>query len=42
MEIIKGDNKAGNVICKVRTLYAFKPTNPEELNFEKDTVARNR
>ena len=38
VEIIKGDNKAGNVICKVRTLYAFKPTNPEELNFEKDTV----
>lgn len=38
VEIIKASNKAGNVICKVRTLYAFTPTNNEELNFEKDSL----
>lgn len=38
VEIIKTDNNGGNVICKVRTLYAFKPTNCEELHFEKDTL----
>lgn len=38
VEIIKADSKASNVICKVRTLYAFKPTNNEELHFEKDTL----
>jgi NCK adaptor protein len=37
VEIIKAD-KASNVICKVRTLYPFKPTNNEELHFEKDTL----
>lgn len=35
VEIMKGDT---NVICKVRTLYAFTPNNQEELNFEKDTL----
>ena len=37
VEIIKTD-KTSNVICKVRTLYAFTPTNCEELNFEKDIL----
>lgn len=38
VEIIKSENKAGNVICKVRTLYPFTSNNAEELNFEKDTL----
>ena len=38
VEIIKADNKESNVICKVRTLYAFTPTNNEELHFTKDTL----
>lgn len=38
VEIINPDNQADNVICKVRTLYAFTPANTEELSFEKDTL----